>query len=109
MNTVMVVKITLLKLLLKHNSLLEMLVLIIEVGLLLVINNKVLIQYGQKAANTRLVTLTLTYSNTNYYFNIRCLRTNSTQGGYSWYRNKKVGSIECLEIDETGFWFTIGY
>lgn len=72
------------------------------------INNKVLIQFGYKPANTRLIAFPLSYSNTNYYFNIRCLRTYSTDNGWSWYRDKKVGSIECLEIDEIGYWFSLG-
>lgn len=66
-------------------------------------------QNGKKAANTDLITLPLSYSNTSYFFNIRVYRTAKTVNGWAFFNSKTTSAIICGEVEEYGYWITFGY
>lgn len=66
-------------------------------------------QGGYKGQNTNTVTLNISFSNTDYYWNHLRYRTGSTSNGYNYFFNKTTSSIQTSDTEEYGYWYACGY
>jgi len=72
-------------------------------------NNGIIIQFGKKPSVNDEITLNISYSNTDYFWTLMTYRKEKTGNCYYYYFNKTISTIQTLQIDEPGYWMSIGF